>query len=397
MLLVLENGMRCRPGGECAPRVRHQRVRALCLRSTDPHLAAEACRLSGLREKSPMPPKPKRTPKPLPVTNRSDADRRVNQAARIARVLRVLQLIQRPGRWAAEHIARELDCSVRTVYRDLAVLEVAGVPWWFDKETSTYKVRPDFQFPVLNLTDDELLGQATATAVMKATGLDVTPGAKPTTEKLISKADSRTELLLREAQKFTEILDLKLVDHSRHTGYIHTVQWALLKKKQLVGQYESPYQGKVVKLTLHPYRLCLIKSAWYLIGKVRGADQPRTYRIVRFKSLRMTDQPAIVPQHFDLRDYLGNAWSVYRGADTHAVELVFTKDAADIVTETIWHATQKTRRNPDGTVTMSFVVDGLEEIVHWIVGWAGRVKVIAPDALRAKVVEQHRKAIAANG
>jgi len=331
------------------------------------------------------------------VTNRSDADRRVRQADRIARVLRVLQLIQRPGRWDAELIASELECSIRTVYRDLAVLELAGVPWAFDKETSTYKVRPDFQFPVLHLTDDELLGQATATAAMKATGLDVTLGAKPTTEKLISGADNRTESLLREAQQFTEILDLKLVDHSRHASDIRTVQWALLHKKQLTGQYESPYEGKSLKLTLHPYRLCLIKSAWYLIGKARDADQPRTYRIVRFKSLRMTDQSAVVPQHFDLREYLGNAWGVYRGADTHAVELVFSKDAAGIVTETIWHPTQTSCRNKDGTVTMSFTVDGLDEIVRWIVGWAGRVRVVAPDELRAKVVDQHRKAIALNG
>jgi predicted DNA-binding transcriptional regulator YafY len=45
---------------------------------------------------------------------------------------------------------------------------------------------------------------------------------------------------------------------------------------------------------------------------------------------------------------------------------------------------------------MTFTVDGLDEIVRWIVGWSGRVKVIAPKALREKVVEEHRRAIVAN-
>lgn len=345
----------------------------------------------------PSRPKSQKAAKAYPVSNRPDADRRLRQADRIARALRVLQLIQRPGKWDAASIAREQECSVRTVYRDLAVLELAGVPWTFDRDTASYRVRPDFQFPVLNLTDDELLGQATATAAMGAAGLDVTAGAKPTTEKLAATRDDKTDSLLREAQQFTEVLDLKLVDHSRHAECIRTVQWALIHKKQLTGQYESPYEGKPLKLTLHPYRLCLIKSAWYLIAKAKGDDQPRTYRIVRFKSLRMTDQVAVVSRSFDLREYLGNAWGVYRGKESFAVELLFTREAADVVLETVWHHTQKSRRNKDGTVNVSFTVDGLEEIVRWVVGWAGRAKVLEPRQLRDKVIDHHRKAIALNG
>lgn len=344
-----------------------------------------------------MPTRSKSPKKPYPVSNRSDADRRLKQADRIARALRVLQLIQRPGRWDAASLAREQECSVRTVYRDLAVLELAGVPWTYDQSTSSYRLRPDFQFPTLNLTDDELLGQATAAVAMNASGLDVTAGAKPATAKLSATAAKDAESLLQEAQHFTEVLDLKLADHSRHRDCIRTVQWALLHGKQLTGQYESPYEGKPVKLTVHAYRLCLIKSAWYLIGKSKGDEQPRTYRIVRFKTLRMTDQASVTPRHFDLREYLGNAWGVYRGKDSHDVELLFTKDAADVVTETVWHHTQKSRRNKDGTVTLTFTVDGLEEIVRWVVGWAGRVKVIAPKALRDKTIDQHKRAIALNG
>jgi predicted DNA-binding transcriptional regulator YafY len=338
----------------------------------------------------------KHTQKPRPMATRPDSQRRLRQADRMARVLRLMQLIQRSGKWDAEGIARQLECSVRTVYRDLTVLELAGVPWAFDKGIGGYRVRPDYQFPVLQLTDEELIGQATATAATRAPGLDVSRGAGPTSEKLATRSGEHAEEILREAQRFTEVLDLKLADHSWHFDCIRTVQWALLTRKQLTGQYESPYEPKPVKLTLHPYRLCLIKSAWYLIAKTAGDPGPRTYRIVRFKSLRMTDKAAVIPREFNLRDYFGNAWSVYRGTDSHDVELLFEKGTADIVTETVWHHTQKARRHSNGTVTLTFTVDGLDEIVRWIVGWAGRVKVIAPAALRKKVVDQHRKAIEAH-
>lgn len=339
---------------------------------------------------------PKKKTNDRPKGKKPDAERRLRQADRLARVLRVLQLIQGRGRWDTKAIAQEIECSERTVYRDLAVLELAGVPWTYEKESSSYRVRPDYQFPILNLTDEELLGQATAASATKAPGLDVNLGAKPASEKLAAKANDKSEQILLEAQRFTEVLDLKLADHSRHRDFIRTVQWALIQKKQVTGQYQSPYEDKPVKLTLHPFRLCLVKSAWYLIGRTPQESLPRTYRIVRFKTLRMLDEPAIIPDDFSLKAYFGNAWSVYRGEQSHHVELLFSKDAAEVVTETVWHHTQKVQRNSEGTVTITFTVDGLNEIVRWVLGWAGRVKVIQPQELRQLVLDQHRQAIQIN-
>ena len=328
-------------------------------------------------------------------SKKSDAERRLRQADRLARILRVLQLLQSRGRWNATSIADELEVSTRTVQRDMAVLELAGVPWWTDKKHKCYRLRPDYAFPVLNLTDDEAIGQATATAATQAAGLDINAGAKPTSHRLAASREE-IESLLAEATRFTEVLDLKLADHSKHREVIRTIQWALLERRQVTGHYVSPYEPKPVKLTLHPYRICLIKSAWYLIGKPVDGDRPQTYRAARFRSLRMLDESAANPDNFDLKDYFGDAWAVYRGEQAYDVELLFTSDAADIVTETKWHHTQKVKRQKDGTAILTLRVDGLNELVRWVLGWAGRVKVFRPQELRDLVIEKHREAIEVN-
>lgn len=81
--------------------------------------------------------------------SRSDADRRLRQAERLGRLLRTLHLIMGKGRWDADALAEELECSRRTVYRLLQTLSMAGVPWYFDEATRAYRVRPGFRFPEL--------------------------------------------------------------------------------------------------------------------------------------------------------------------------------------------------------------------------------------------------------
>jgi predicted DNA-binding transcriptional regulator YafY len=327
---------------------------------------------------------------------RTETERRLRQADRVSRALRNLQLISGRARWTIQDLAAELECSERTIYRDLDVLKLAGVNPEFDKEANCVRIRPDPRFPVMNLSDEELLGQAIATITTQAEGLKIGLGAKAATRKLAEASGEKANQILADAEKLVTVLDLKLADHSRHLNVIRTVQWALLKTKQVTGTYQSPYQDKAVKLRLHPYRLCLVKQAWYLIARPSEEAPPKTYRIARFKNLRMTDATANVPEDFDVKTFFGNAWGVYRGDKAYDVEIAFTKEAAPLVTETTWHHTQEVVKQKDGSVRLTFRVDGLDELVWWVLGWAGRARVVKPPELRQMVVKQLNEAIQLN-
>ncbi len=338
----------------------------------------------------------KKKPK-VDAKKRRDKDRRLRQTTRFARILTLLELLQSRTRQNAASLARELGVGRRTIQRDLNVLELAGIPCTYIAEQRGYVLSGDYRFAVTGLTDDELLGQATATVLSSAKGLDVGRGAEPTTRKLQATGSRNSHKLLEDAIRVTTVLDLKLADHEGHRDTIKVIQEALVGNKSLEGIYLSPYHKKEKRLIFHPIRLCLIKQAWYLIARADGSDHPVTYRVQRFRSLRKLDLSSEVPFEFDLRAYFGNAWGVYRGEKTYNIELRFTPEAAPLVTETTWHPTQQTRRNDDGSVTLSFHVDGLEEIVWWVLGWSGNVEVVRPAELRSLFLSQLKKAVAMNG
>jgi predicted DNA-binding transcriptional regulator YafY len=83
---------------------------------------------------------------------RRDAERRRRQCAKFARLIRIARLVTGNGRWGPEDLAQEIECSTRTIYRDVEILSAAGIPVFFDKEIQAYRVQPGFRFSKLDPT-----------------------------------------------------------------------------------------------------------------------------------------------------------------------------------------------------------------------------------------------------
>ena len=81
---------------------------------------------------------------------RRDADRRSRQCAKFARLIRIARLVMGNGRWGPDDLAREIECSPRTVFRDVEILAAAGIPLFYDKAVQAYRVREGFRFSGLD-------------------------------------------------------------------------------------------------------------------------------------------------------------------------------------------------------------------------------------------------------
>lgn len=67
------------------------------------------------------------------------------------------------------------------------------------------------------------------------------------------------------------------------------------------------------------------------------------------------------------------------------VKLRFGPKVAGNVAEVHWHSTQRITQESDGSATAEFRVDGLGEIMWWILGYGDQVEVLAPRTLRKNI------------
>lgn len=309
---------------------------------------------------------------------------------RLHRLLQVIALLRGPTAWNARKLAEHFGTSRRNIYRDLAIAELAGVPYYFDPdfgEGGGYRIRPEWFFPHIGLTNEECLNLAVLTKVAETKGIPLLEPACEVRDKVFGTLPAKQQELIREACELFDVLSLHMADHSRCRKIMTTVQLALLGKRQVEGLYRSPHKKRAEKVHLQPRRVFLSGQAWYLAGYCNKSKETHLYRLARFKDMKMLDQPTTVPPRFSLRECLGNAWGVHRGDREYHVEILFDPDAAELVAETQWHHTQELVPQKDGSLIFRCTVSGLEEIKWWILGWGPRAKVLKPKELKESIVE----------
>src|SRR5206468_12600873 len=105
------------------------------------------------------------------------------------------------------------------------------------------------------------------------------------------------------------------------------------------------------------------------------------------KKVVLTEDPYVIPPRFNLERFLAQSWSVERNPVRHCVWLRFSPHAAAEVAATPWHRSQRRELRADGGVDLFFLVDGLEEILRWVLGFGDQVVVLRPQELRARLHE----------
>ena len=109
-------------------------------------------------------------------------------------------------------------------------------------------------------------------------------------------------------------------------------------------------------------------------------DAVRMFVIDRIKLLTVTKETFEIPEDFDLDKYMQDSFGVMHDA-LHTVRVRIEPAWARWVGEKIWHESQKAKKNPDGSLDLTFRVAGLDEIKQWVLSLGPEAVVLEPKEL----------------
>jgi predicted DNA-binding transcriptional regulator YafY len=318
--------------------------------------------------------------------------------SRVHRLLRLITLLQGGRNYSAADLARELEVSKRTVYRDLNMLELAHIPYYFDPDTGGYRIGGHFFLPPINLTLVEALSMlAMSGRIEGAQNVPLLGHGTRAAAKLEGSLPHSIRGYVGSVLDRTRVSLGPLADHDGLDSTFDTLSQAVVGRNICMLSYNSLYDQKTINLAVKPLKLLFMGRAWYLIAYSTTHRENRTFKLSRIAKLAITQRIFTKPLDVDLDAYFGNAWSMIPEGCEHSVHLRFAPKVARNVAEVRWHKTQETELLADGSLDYQATVDGLGEITWWILGYGDQVEVIAPAALRKNVVKVAKSVLANYG
>ncbi len=302
-------------------------------------------------------------------------------------------MIQHPAGIAVDDAARKLDCTVRTIWRDLSALQQAGFPLYDDKgadgRRSLWKLEEQFTLglPVK-------LSLAETAALVMSRDLLRPAGAGALGAAVTSAFDKIARVLSRDA--------LRLLDQMRDTigvravgaklqapaaEHVTLIQKALLERRRLDMRYYSMSRDEENRRQVDPYHLTVFDGGFYLVGYCHWRKAERIFSVERVRELKMLAMHFTVRPGFSAEEFLKHVWGIVKG-EIVPMRVIFSRSVARYIRDRLWHPSQKFRELADGRLELSLRVADTLEVRRWVLGYGPDAEVTEPASIRRSLREQ---------
>ena len=304
----------------------------------------------------------------------------------LERMLRIHQIIQEGKYPNAVTLARELEVSSKTVYRDLDFMrDRLQLPLEYDgSRFGFYYTQEVRSFPTLQITEGELFALLVAEkALQQYRG---TSFEKPLLSAFQKMADSLPETISLNLAEWEQTISFRTsAEPILNLEVFDALAQATARREQVVLAYRKPGRQEAERRTVDPYHLANINGEWFLFGFDYLRRDIRTFVPARIKSVEKTGKRFVRPPKFSLDQRLRNSFGVHSGRGEFEIRIQFDEFVADYIREKKWHPSQRLRELDEGGVELRLKLSSLVEIQRWILAWGGNAVVIHPPELAASV------------
>jgi predicted DNA-binding transcriptional regulator YafY len=317
---------------------------------------------------------------------------------RADRLLSILLLLQTRQRMTAGDLARRLEVSERTIQRDMSALGSAGIPVRAERGTGGgWMLLDSYRTTLTGLKESEVQALFLTRPARLLADLGLERAAEVGMLKLLAALPSASR---RGAQDISQRIHVDVGGWRRAeeaTPQLPLLQEAVWQDRRLRMVYQRGDES-VVERVVDPLGLVAKGSVWYLVAGVAGA--PRSYRVSRVREATLLEEPCARPDDFDLVAYWERSTSEFTAAlPRYPATLRVQASLLGRLRLGERYTSLEAAGPPDteGWARVEMRFEEEHNAVEFILGFGDRIEVVAPDDLRALVIEQAAAILARYG
>ncbi len=308
--------------------------------------------------------------------------------SRINRVMQILTSLQSGRSYTADDLASIFGKSRRTIFRDLKELHSIGVAYHCDCKRGRYSLDPGFFLPPVNLNLQESLCLLfLLRKVGRLPGMPFKTATLLAGLKIENNLPGDTKKYCENILKNMSIHGSAAMQTRQNDQIFEQLQKAIASKHKVRVRHRLERGGGEVDMEMRPYHLFYSVGQWHLAGRCCRHKKIHIFKLNRIREVSLLEKRFVEENRFELDEYFGKAWTMRPEGRLYNVKLWFSAEVAEDVADIQWHSTQKVKYKEDGSAIFEFRVDGLGEIVWWILSFGDQVAVLSPKVLRQRVIE----------
>jgi predicted DNA-binding transcriptional regulator YafY len=318
---------------------------------------------------------------------------------RASRLLSILLTLTVRGRVSAAELARELEVSPRTIYRDVEALGGAGVPVYATRgRNGGFALLAGYRTRLTGMTGDE--ADALFLAGVPGAAADLGLGGVLAATQLKLLAALPPELRERAARiRDTFYLDAPgWLRENDAPPFLATIAEAAWTQRRVDVRYERANRA-VVDRVLEPLGLVLKAGTWYVVAVPAEDDGrgPRTYRVSRVHAAAVRDDSFDRPESFDLEAFWADYQRGYEKRVYSEVALVRLSPAGRELLFLVGPIaarrarTEMTAPDAEGWVTTRVPIESIRHGHHALLQLGEQVEVVEPVELRRLIAQTSRE------
>jgi predicted DNA-binding transcriptional regulator YafY len=304
---------------------------------------------------------------------------------RTDRLLAIVLELQAKGWQRAEDLAATFEISKRTIYRDMLALMQSGVPV-MSAPGQGYALMDGYFLPPLSFTADEAILLLLGADYMAQTfDVQYQRAAHSASSKIQAVLTDRSRAEVERLQAAMRFVTMRPeADHLPAT-LLQSLRRAILERKSVRMIYHTRHTsepaGEIKARTVDPYALVHYQAAWYLTAYDHLRGEPRRFRLDRINQLRVLEQSFTLPKN--------PLPAEAEDEPRILVRALFDPAVARWAVEDRPHFAVHHQETPEGLL-MTFRVRRDEDVLAWLLGWGGRVRVLEPESLRQAMIAAAR-------